>query len=268
VDANALVMNEGGQISDVYLGRFSTIVKPLAIPAAAPPSHNPITYTVTDGDTVSSIAKKHNLPVEAVRWSNPWVYEWVGAGQKVVLPPTTGLVYTVQKGDTIDSIGAAYHVDSEVIVDFNRINDPAALAVGTLVVVPGGVGPEYKAPVILAPRVSVSRFTEITPGNYSTARFPWGYCTWYVASKRPVAWLGNAYQWVDNARAMGYATGPTPAVGAVMVTWESGLGHVAFVESVNADGTFTVSEMNFRGFGVVSTRTIRVSQVPLIAFIY
>ena len=53
-----------------------------------------------------------------------------------------------------------------------------------------------------------------------------------------------------------------------MVTYESRMGHVAYVESVNPDGSFTVSEANYRGFGVVSTRTLRVNQVPLETFIY
>jgi len=53
-----------------------------------------------------------------------------------------------------------------------------------------------------------------------------------------------------------------------MVTWESGWGHVAIVESVNADGSWTVSEMNFAGFGVISSRTIRPGRVPLLGFIY
>ena len=52
-----------------------------------------------------------------------------------------------------------------------------------------------------------------------------------------------------------------------MVTGESGWGHVAYVESVNGN-TFTVSEMNYIGWGVYSTRTITTSQVPLYGFIY
>ncbi len=99
-------------------------------------------------------------------------------------------------------------------------------------------------------------------------RFAYGYCTWYVANRRYTPWLGNAADWWPNARAYGYAEGQAPQVGAVMVTWESGYGHVAYVESVNADGSWTVSEMNFRGWNVVSSRTIHRGQVPLIGFIY
>ena len=99
--------------------------------------------------------------------------------------------------------------------------------------------------------------------------FSWGWCTWYVSTKRYVPWMGNAIEWFRNAAAMGYAEGQAPRAGAIMVTRESGWGHVAYVESVDADGKgWTVSEMNYKGFGVVDTRHIRPGQVPLVGFIY
>lgn len=98
--------------------------------------------------------------------------------------------------------------------------------------------------------------------------FTYGYCTWYVANRRPIPWFGNAIEWWPNARAYGYAEGSAPAVGAVMVTRESYTGHVAYVESVNGDGSWTVSEMNFVSWGVVSRRTLRPGQAPVVGFIY
>lgn len=99
-------------------------------------------------------------------------------------------------------------------------------------------------------------------------RFAYGYCTWYVANRRYIPWLGNAIEWWGNASAAGYAEGQTPMVGAVMVTRESGYGHVAYVESVNGDGSWTVSEMNYAGWNVISSRTLRPGQAPVVGFIY
>ncbi len=98
--------------------------------------------------------------------------------------------------------------------------------------------------------------------------FAYGYCTWYVANRRYIPWFGNAIDWWPNARAYGQAEGMVPKVGAVMVTRESGYGHVAYVESVRGDGSWTVSEMNFIGWNRVSSRTIYPGQVPLVGFIY
>ncbi len=75
--------------------------------------------------------------------------------------------------------------------------------------------------------------------------------------------------WWGNARAMGFPEGQVPEPGSIMVSWESRIfGHVAYVEQVNADGSFIVSEMNFQGVGVIDTRILRVRDVPLIGFIY
>jgi surface antigen len=98
--------------------------------------------------------------------------------------------------------------------------------------------------------------------------FAYGYCTWYVANRRYIPWFGNAIDWWPNARAYGQPEGQIPRVGAVMVTRESAYGHVAYVEAVNADGSWYVSEMNFAGWNRVTTRTVRPGQVPLVGFIY
>lgn len=112
-----------------------------------------------------------------------------------------------------------------------------------------------------------------TPATWSGTgpypnHFTYGYCTWYVANRRYVPWFGNAIDWWPNARPYGYAEGQQPRVGAIMVTRESGYGHVAYVESVNGDGSWTVSEMNYTGWDQVDRRTIYPGQVPLVGFIY
>jgi surface antigen len=86
--------------------------------------------------------------------------------------------------------------------------------------------------------------------------YAWGNCTWYAKSKRPDLPnnLGNAYSWVSQASAQGLPTGVEPRVGAI---GQQGM-HVVYVESVNDDGTISISEMNYHGFGVVSTRTVPV----------
>jgi surface antigen len=105
--------------------------------------------------------------------------------------------------------------------------------------------------------------------------FTYGYCTWWVAHKRSIPWRGNAAQWWWNARAFGAAEGSAPQAGAVMVMGVSGTspeGHVAYVESVNSNGSFVVSEMNWwgvpgGGWGRVDYRTV-TSMRGVLGFIY
>lgn len=101
---------------------------------------------------------------------------------------------------------------------------------------------------------TTSSVASTTVGSSSGNGYVRGYCTWYVKNRRPDLPnnLGNAITWVSRASGQGLSTGSTPAVGAV---GQQG-NHVVYVESVNADGTVTVSEMNFTGWNVISTRTV------------
>lgn len=91
--------------------------------------------------------------------------------------------------------------------------------------------------------------------------YPWGQCTYYVATvyNIPGDW-GNADTWFPSAAGQGYATSSTPVAGAVVV-WGSGggyseFGHVAVVQSVQSSTSFTVTEMNYYGVGIVDTRFV------------
>lgn len=107
--------------------------------------------------------------------------------------------------------------------------------------------------------------TTDTPANHA---FPYGYCTYYVSQKRNVTWSGNAIAWLKNAQGQGVPTGDIPSVGAIMVTSEGGYtGHVAYIESIDGDNV-TISEMNYRGWGVVSSRTISASSGFIRGYIY
>lgn len=92
-----------------------------------------------------------------------------------------------------------------------------------------------------------------------------GYCTWYAKNRRPDLpnSLGNADTWLSRAAAAGFATGSTPQVGAIAYAL-TGYMHVAYVEAVHSDGTITVSEMNFAGFDIISTRTAPANQFSYI----
>ncbi len=62
--------------------------------------------------------------------------------------------------------------------------------------------------------------------------------------------FGNAHNWDNNARNIGFTVTTTPTQGAIVV-WESnkGLsgpaGHVAYVESINTNGSINISEYNW-----------------------
>ena len=103
--------------------------------------------------------------------------------------------------------------------------------------------------------------------------YDFGFCTYWAALRRqqsdhpiPGNW-GNANTWDDNARAEGYLVDHLPAAGSIMQTDAGALGHVAFVESVQGD-SWTVSEMNFKGWDEVDSRTISLAQAARYNFVH
>jgi LysM repeat protein len=264
VNASGLAFGEGGATGGVTLGRAGTIIKPVAIPSSAPIEHTPTRYTVRQGEDVYAIAKKFNISADELRWSNPdrlTRTDLVKAGDQLLVPPVDGVVVSIKATDTVQAIANAYKVDPQAIVDFNYLRDPEHLTAGAALVVPNGRGP------MLWPRRAGDDAPHLGP--YPNGKFTYGQCTYYVASRRNVPWTGDAWMWFGNAKAMGYATGQVPEPGAIMVTWESiYYGHVAYVEQVNADGSFIISEMNYKAWNTIDTRTLRTNQVPLIGFIY
>lgn len=97
-----------------------------------------------------------------------------------------------------------------------------------------------------------------TQGNNT---YPVGQCTWYVCNRLIESGIctdpaiynfnGNGQDWVSALVSKGWKQTNSPQVGAVMSVkggygeTTAEYGHVAFVEAVNKDGTFLISECNY-----------------------
>ena len=162
----------------------------------------------------------------------------------------------VQAGDSLSSIADANGTTWVRIFNKNTaIANPDAIDVGMELVIPEASEEltdryaEYAAAQpVAAPTQAVSTYTTrsysskpVNSSSYYVGNGMWR--TDYVHSRRPdVAVYGNAgYGWIGSAQAAGKSTGSTPQAGAVAVM----NGHVAYVESVNSDGTYVVSEMGW-----------------------
>lgn len=231
------------------------------------------TYTVSDGETMESIAGKYGVTTDQIRWSNKLKTTNVSPGQVLLIPGTAGIVYNVKSGDTLDSVASKYTSNSDEIVACNDLETNKTLAVGTNIVLPGGSLPANERPEYVAParrptisysytysgasnsrenlRIIATGFYVSSPGNPGVA----GQCTWYAWYMRatdprslgtlPGGTLGNANAWARSLGNAGFRVDRTPEVGAVFQTsGGSYYGHVGYVTAVNADGSITVREMN------------------------
>jgi surface antigen len=272
-------------VDDVVLSQGGFIMKMSTSSVDATVRRDVSYYTIKPGDTVQDVAGRFGLTLDTLRWANNITdITSVIPGERLVIPPVNGILVKVQANTQLNTLAIQYHVNVQDIVDFNLLRDPDHLKAGTMLMLPDGVGPALDTGIgkKTVRSVTWNRFgrqvTNYTitysnaPVTGSGGKFPYGYCTWWVAHRRNVPWNGNAYEWWANARAFGFAEGQVPMAGAIMVqgiSWTSPVGHVAYVESVNADGSFTVSEMNYAGWGRVDYRTIRsTAGLDLLGFIY
>jgi surface antigen len=201
---------------------------------------------------------------------------------------STGTVdYVVKSGDTLTALGWKFNVKLATLKYVNNLDNVDSIKPGSKIKIPqkgyevsaaliAKRDAENKAKLALASRNTVTRNSagralassvRVNPGS-SNNGYPYGYCTYYVASRRyvPAQW-GDAKNWLNSASRAGYSTGSAPAVGAIVVTKESWWGHVAFVESVDGD-SITISEMNAKGWGVVDRRTMSAYGGVVRGYIY
>ena len=201
-------------------------------------------------------------------------------------------VVTVKAGETLSSIAKQHKTTYVKLFNANKsISNPDMIDVGDKIRIPSkdekledryskyraAAAPvAVAAPVAAAPaqaEVVAETATTYTTRSYSAAPVNANsyyvgngmWCTDYVNSKRPdVPIYGNAgYNWVSAAQADGKSTGSTPKVGSVAVTD----GHVAYVEKVNRDGSYVVSEMGWNyTAGNYNQRTVQPGTFG--AFIY
>ncbi|MNQ16051.1 N-acetylmuramoyl-L-alanine amidase sle1 precursor [compost metagenome] len=240
------------------------------------------TYVTKASDTVDLVAAQYGLRNETIKWANNLTSDLLEPNKSLIIPSTDGVVYTVKDGDTLESIAEKYKSDTARIILFNDL-ELSNISTGLQIIVPDGQLPETERPGYVAPR-QVTTSQSFNYG-YSYASYTgngsfmyvnsagtsggnknyYGQCTWYAWERRqaigrplPGMVLGNAYSWASTLGSAGYLVNHTPAVGAVLQTSSGGggYGHVAIVESISANGDVTVSEMNFIGNNVVSSRTI------------
>jgi len=135
-----------GNSNDAVLGLGNNS---LITQVSVKPRDSVVTYVVASGDTLSTIAQKFDISIDTIRWQNDLKsIDDIKPGQKLEVPPVTGMVHKVKRGETIYSVAKKYDVDAQGIVNwpFNTFTDDEtfALAVGQLLVVPDGVKPQEK----------------------------------------------------------------------------------------------------------------------------
>ena len=96
----------------------------------------PVNHVVKEGETLDTIGKEYGLSQESIKYANNLTSNYLKVGQQLLIPPVEGTLHTVKKGDTIKSVARLYKVPEQTIVDFNYMDAPYELTVGTKITIP------------------------------------------------------------------------------------------------------------------------------------
>ncbi|MGK2896423.1 MAG: LysM peptidoglycan-binding domain-containing protein [Candidatus Saccharimonadales bacterium] len=269
--------------SDISQTDDAIIAKPQIIQPTAS-NRSVFEYTVKSGDTTSTVAQQYNVSADTIRWANNIQGDALEPNRVIRILPVDGVEYTFKSGDSVVELARKYNTSEDRIISFNDLEFNAPVD-GQKLLIPGGIVPETERPGYTPPVIAnanqnfsgssggrVNSLLPATAGN----RYGYGQCTWYAYERRaqlgrPVgSFWGDGGSWASSGAAAGYMVNNTPAAGALLVEYGSP-GHVGVVESVAADGTVRITEMNnyaYGGWNVVNWRTISAGQAGLYRYVH
>lgn len=153
-------------------------------------------YVVQDGDTISEVAAKFGLSINTVLWANNLTsYGYIRPGQKISIPPVSGVIIKVAKGDTVEKLAAKYGSDVKNIRDWNNLSENALLAVGQQLILPGGQMPRPQP--VYSRLSSLQNF--VTPPNAGAG----GKMLWPTTVRRITQYFTWRHHAVDIAGPVG-----------------------------------------------------------------
>ncbi|MBL0846964.1 LysM peptidoglycan-binding domain-containing protein [Mammaliicoccus fleurettii] len=225
-------------------------------------------YTIQEGDTLNTIAEKFDVSVTELKEWNNLTSDLIIVGEKLSVAQEGSEATAQPTSLTIHAPEASSQEEtvlrnvSEQTSNENVFNSEDAHA--------------YEVPTFNSNN-STQTAQQTQPVSYSRPSsgggnnlYTSGQCTYYAFSKRPDignTW-GNANNWANAAAQSGYTVNNNPSAGAILQSTAGGYGHVAYVDKVNSDGSIQVSEMNYQGVGIVSSRTISASAAGAYNYIH
>jgi murein DD-endopeptidase MepM/ murein hydrolase activator NlpD len=157
-----------------------TLLKPFAVDTSVPDGSGLMrSYRVKSGDTLATIAAHFDVTTMTLWWANDLkAKNKLVVGQKLIIPPVSGLVVEVTANDTLASLSSKYKLTADEILKTNGLTD-RNLVVGQVLMLPGARGKGIVAPkptrtTSSTPRRSGGSTHPVkTPRTYNGGRFAW-----------------------------------------------------------------------------------------------
>lgn len=97
------------------------------------------THTLREGETLSDLATRYGLSLEALVGANPDIssLDYLPAGVELLIPPGPGLVVRLEPDLSLSALMAEYGLDPVQVVKVNQLASPADVQPGSLIFLPG-----------------------------------------------------------------------------------------------------------------------------------
>jgi len=195
------------------------------------PRENTISYTVADGDTISTIAQKFDLSVNTILWENNLTaYSIIRPGDKLDILPLSGVSHKVARGDTLSVIANKYGVSQDEIVKTNKLAG-GALQAGQKLIIPGGRRIEavaYRQPSYSGISVLKDLGKIIKPGN--SKPISGNKMNWPTAGYRITQYYSWRHTAVDIANKIGTPIYAADAGTIEFIGWGTGYGNQIVID--------------------------------------
>lgn len=131
--------------------------------AAAAPALDGGVHVVQAGETLSGIAARYGVSVQALLTANNLTNpSLIYSGQRLVIPGASaqpaagnGAVHVVQAGETLSGIAARYGVSTAALAQANNITNPSVIRSGQRLAIPGRGSPSVASASSAAPAGTV-----------------------------------------------------------------------------------------------------------------
>ena len=124
-----------------------------------------ITYTVEDGDVLSSIARRFGISMDTIIWENGITNpHQLKPGTTLAVLPVSGITHEVKEGDSVTTVAKKYGIEEAKLCKQNQIAEDTKLIAGTKIIIPGAKKTIYAG--------SGTYLASQSPGTYASYKSP------------------------------------------------------------------------------------------------
>jgi LysM repeat protein len=164
-------------------------------------------YTVQNGDTISSIARRWHVSINTILWENNLkVTSLIKPGTELTILPTSGVSHTVARGQTLGAIAKLYGVSTDDILKINGLKNVNQIRIGEKLIIPGGTqlaqNNNQGAPAKIS-NIASSLKNIISRGSNSSLVSPSGRMIWPTVGHTITQYFSYVHTGVDIANHIG-----------------------------------------------------------------